>query len=1491
MNHDTYILKQIAELDPLTETTWVSWKWHVEGLLDSTGVWNTVLRKDAAGNYPTRPVAAGAAPTPAEIAAQQEFDTARRKATSWIRTAAGIEHRELSEPHRATSDVTAIWDALVTRYEHQDGGGRFKAISNLFTVVAKPGELWNSVTKRLDAAGYHFMSLLPPGYTVLDIVKELKLFSLLNLLPKAHTLRTTLLVNPNIDYPTAVSAIERFEVVTAAGSSAESASKAYSPQSTSGKQCTFCTYRGHTIVECKFAETYSKLFHAERVKGVRRSGTDGQVIQQGSNSGQTNWKKRSNIQARAVEDEQTEEFAGNARTSSPLSQISADSWTIDSGASKHMTFRRDWLKGFVSDRRPVKLADGNVIYTAGRGFVEFHPDSKGVLGPAIRLDYVLYVPDLDSNLISINFLTKFKEYSVHFYATSVDFARRGRTVFTASISSNSIAHLDGQVVTDEAAASAISSRSPASLQVWHDRTGHRHFPLLVKMKGSDTVKGFDVTPGSRVPALCEECIESKSHRAPHTTPAVRATRPLERVSSDIHGPIETASRKGYRYWLIFTDQYSGFTAVYFIRRKSETFDCFKKWLAWAELQNGHKLAHFRDDKGGEYISEEMIEYMENRGIQREHTIKDSPQQNGQAERYNQTMQQGVTAMIAKARLPPSSWVDSAATFVHLNNRVPSQSRGFKSPHELFYGKIPSISHLRTWGCLAFVHLQKDQRQGSFGPRAKRCIFLRYAAESKGWVFWDTEKRVEVISDSATFVESVFPGTLTGKIARLSDGSYPETIPNPPSIPVEPNAAAIPLPPSPPPSRPPTPDPPLPEAPADPDPPVEDDNTPPSPGHGGDAAPERLILRIPGREERELMRRREVAALPREVRNLMSNFEHHPLNSSAGDSNVPDPSNDADTGYITELADLSSTPHEAERDPGHTVSSALVSQHTIFRRLDPSEFHDSIQNDVTIALENAVDLALLVSSAIEPNSLKDAQLRPDADQYINAAIEEIDSHLKNRTWNLVKLPAGRKAIGCRWVFKVKRDSEGKVERYKARLVAKGFAQREGVDYKDTFAPTARFAALRTVIALAAEEDMELESIDVSTAFLNGDIDAEVFMDIPEGLEVEADDNHKWVLQLLKGLYGIKQGPRIWSRKLHKELCDMGFTRLECDHSVFIYERNKVKLVIPVHVDDLIIASKSKDALKEFKLEFSKRFKLREQGPTTFFLGVKLERDRANRTISLSQPTYIQSIIDEYIRIGPDGAFNSVLTPMLENADLSEKQCPEKDDEEEIKRMAQFPYRQAVGKLLYLSIATRPDISYAVGVLCRFLTNPGKEHWAAVKHLLRYLKGTKHLKLVYSPAERTHPFVTFSDADHGGHRDNKRSTAGFVSLVAGAAVHWSSRIQHSVALSSTEAEYMSASAACQEIMWLRYFFEETGYGVSEPSPLFMDSASALQVAKNPEHQSTMKHVHRNYHWVREHVEAGDIIIHHIPGTENVADIFTKALGKNKFLYLRPLLGLRF
>jgi len=240
-------------------------------------------------------------------------------------------------------------------------------------------------------------------------------------------------------------------------------------------------------------------------------------------------------------------------------------------------------------------------------------------------------------------------------------------------------------------------------------------------------------------------------------------------------------------------------------------------------------------------------------------------------------------------------------------------------------------------------------------------------------------------------------------------------------------------------------------------------------------------------------------------------------------------------------------------------------------------------------------------------------------------------------------------------------------------------------------------MHTVIVIAATEDLELKTVNVLTAFLNGDIDAEVYMKIPDGLEVDGDpkageDLKRWVVQLLKGLYGIKQGLCIWALKLHSVLTDIGFKCTDCDYSVYVYKHSNVCIMMPSHVDDLLLASNSKSTLQNVKAELSSHFKLHDQGPAVSILGIKLERDRVARTISLSQPGYIKLILEDF---GLTDC-NPTTTPMEENLKLSVKMSP--TTPEDHLGMKTVPYRKLIGKLLYLMVTTRPDIAYAVGVLC-------------------------------------------------------------------------------------------------------------------------------------------------------------------------------------------------
>ena len=490
-------------------------------------------------------------------------------------------------------------------------------------------------------------------------------------------------------------------------------------------------------------------------------------------------------------------------------------------------------------------------------------------------------------------------------------------------------------------------------------------------------------------------------------------------------------------------------------------------------------------------------------------------------------------------------------------------------------------------------------------------------------------------------------------------------------------------------------------------------------------------------------------------------------------------------------------------------------------------------------------------------------------------------IENGTFELVQLPPGSKAIGSRWVFHVKRNADGSIERYKARVVAQGFSQRPGFDYTETFAPTPKWAALRAILALAAIEDLELESVDISSAYLNGDLEEEVYMRQPEGFVEKGND---WYWRLIKSLYGLKQAGRCWHKKLNEVLESIGFKRAICEHSIWIYQRGDERVIIPVFIDDITIAARSKEAVQRVKTDLKAHFKLRDLGPTSFLLGVEVKRNRPNRTLTLSQRQYVLDILE---RFGLADC-NSVTTPLDPSVRLSSAHSP--TTPEDIGEMSSIPYLQAVGALMYLAIATRPDIAYSVGVLARFSKNPGLQHWKAVKHLFRYLKGTLDYKLTYSGL---HPsselFTAYTDADHGGNPDNGRSTSGYIVKMGNGAVSWSSCLQSIVALSTTEAEYVAATSAGQEILWFRNLFTEFGYNMDAPSTLHIDNQSALSVAKNPEHHGRMKHLDLRLYWLRDEVEKGSIRMVHLATNLMPADILTKALSRVKVGEMVEMLGL--
>lgn len=466
-----------------------------------------------------------------------------------------------------------------------------------------------------------------------------------------------------------------------------------------------------------------------------------------------------------------------------------------------------------------------------------------------------------------------------------------------------------------------------------------------------------------------------------------------------------------------------------------------------------------------------------------------------------------------------------------------------------------------------------------------------------------------------------------------------------------------------------------------------------------------------------------------------------------------------------------------------------------------------------------------------------------------------------------------------MFKIKRLTDGSVERYRARVVAKGFHQCPGVDYFEVFAPTFRMASLRTVIALSALKDFKLHSIDISCAFPNGDLEEEIYMVQPPGFEQLGSN---YVCKLKKSLYGLKQAARQWNKKLHSTLVEMGYRRMESDRSLYIYSKDGVLVIIPVFIDDITLASNSQSKIDSTIKEMESHFKLRDLGPTTQLLGMKITRDFSKHTIALSQKQYIIDMLEQYSHAD----CLPVSTPMDPGLVL-QRTVSLTDEERDY--MTKVPYISAVGSLIYLAQCTRPDIAYAVGTLARHNSNPNPSHWKAVKHLFRYLKGSMDLELVYKPEELGEPFVTYSDANHGACKDTGRSTGAYVVKVGSGAVSWSSKLQSVVALSTTEAEYIAAVEADKEVKWMRSLLKEFGMEVTQPSTLYIDNQSAISVSKNPEHHGRMKHLDLRFYWLRDNVESGHITPKHISTHDMIADCLIKPLVRVKHIKCRDGLGL--
>src|SRR5258706_233751 len=712
-------LSGYGHLPMLTKENYMRWQTALKAYLTPYNHVRVLMRTTGAGG-------AIADPTPPTDAT--ELASWRQSEQIAMGVVAGTSyelHLELVHKHEGGS-VWELWKAIEALHVQKDASLRHEAWMHLFGHRKRPDESYVDYFRRGDGIGGRVERVTPTNLTGLQLIAELLRFAQISGLPTNDPLRRQLVSQRNVTYDDVYAAFLHTDTDAKAAAEVESANAAFI------LRCYRCLQAGHIGKDCPHGEVIDRAVAQRIAPNVGfNNGNKGQRKKPRTPQGSTSSGNASANAASTSSGTSTtpstpnHETAGVASISRPLPPPHANHWLVDSGATSSMTNDRAAFATLRPGRRAICMANGTVIHSKGVGSIRFLSDC----GYLVTINNVLFIPSLAASLFAPN---KFAREQHGTYTEMMDFplcrwvnSQSGATEFTATITSNDLAYLDWKP------APSIESAN-VTMSELHARLNHIPCSAIQCLVWSRALPGLPRSAnGDSRGDFCEDCINGKLTRAPHTKPAARAERPLSRIFSDVHGPLPVHSRRGHSYWVTFIDDYSCFPAVYFIAKKSDVFEAFRKFKAWAENVTGQRIGILRDDKGGEYIGGDFDDFLAEAGIRREHSIRDTPQQLGAAEHMNRSIGEGITTVLSQSGLGRTWWEDAAMHCVSGRVRIPSSVTAPLTSFDLFYGRKPDVSTLRPFGCLAYVHLQKDQRP-ALTPHAVQCLLIGYPPDYKGW---------------------------------------------------------------------------------------------------------------------------------------------------------------------------------------------------------------------------------------------------------------------------------------------------------------------------------------------------------------------------------------------------------------------------------------------------------------------------------------------------------------------------------------------------------------------------------------------------------------------------------------------------------------------------------------------------------------------------------------------------------------------------------------
>jgi len=1099
---------------------------------------------------------------------------------------------------------------------------------------------------------------------------------------------------------------------------------------------------------------------------------------------------------------------------------------IDCGASKHFSPERSKFINYEETKpEPVRAADGNSFNVVGKGDLQITLPNGDRKPTKVTLKNVSYSPRLAFTLISVGILDR-GGYSLLIKDQKCIINNPNSKQVAVIPLVRGLYRVSQIPKTMESDSINIASKF-VTINELHRKMGHVNHEDLTRMVKQGMVTGVELDPNTK-PEFCEDCVKGKATRKPFPKESTTKYNAYgDKVVADTWGPAQVESLGGKKYYQIYKDIWSREEKVYFTRKKSEAYDTYRKYEMWAKIQRNATIRIFGSDRGGEFTSKQFDEHLENAGTIRHLTVHDSPSSNGISERSNRTHVECARTMIIASGLPRSLWAEAISHSVWIRARVPTRGLDIPiTPYERATKTKPDLSQIQEWGTSAWV---KRLNVGKLDSRVEKGHFVGIDTESKGYrIYWPSKRKVTIERDvyfNKDEAQKPDEVQIEGEWDLSFNSNTRKTLDK---TSIEPQNPSEPV--------------------TTPDKIPTTSNETPQP-----TIPNSTINNPPTPQR---ARRNSLQGLPQ-----FDGAEY----GRGKRRKVPTDQ--------TSVADIIGTSLAVTYDGGIEPGGVEID-------VVDSEWPDFI-----------TQYGLVAYSEDEP-TIREALNGHEESEWRDAIEAELSQVEKLHTWDLVEAPRDANIIPSGYAFRRKRNAEGYIVRYKARVIGKGYSQKFGVDYTDTFAPTARPSSLRMVLSIGANKGSSIHQFDVKNAYLNANLkdDEIIYMALPPRYlefrklppKLRKLPLNEIVCKLRRPIYGTKQGAHNWYLEVVRVFTSLGYTVSMADEAVFYKFDDDTYVVVAVATDDFTVIADSDESVSTLKMQICHYWEISDLGGISWLLGVKIIRDYTAKTISLSQEAYIEQILARF-NIDED---NPSETPMEPGVDLSPNS--KSVSSVQLTQSQSSLYREMIGSLMYLAVMTRPDITFPISILSRYLESASITHLKAASRVFRYLSGTRGLVLKLGGEK---PLVHgYSDADWASQPD-RHSMSGFVYFLGMGAVSWSSKRQPIITLSSTESEYVALTHASKDIIWIHKLLTELSpiLPFSVPTLLKCDNQGAIRLSKDSTFHGRTKHIEVHYHFVRQTIKRGHIKLEYCRTDNMVADIFTKALACNKLRKFRDLLGL--